>query len=283
MVMRFGAWVAAVATATLCGIATAGGQAPPPVDALLRRAADYIDEYERQFSALVSEERYVQMSNNVLRNRLTTRRLRSDVLLIRTKQNSWVNFRDVFEVDGRAVRDRNERLYKLFLSPTEDTLAQAKLIVEESARFNLGMQDGTLIRTLNLPTLALAFLRRELQDRLTFRTEGLKMVADNQVVQLKYVEHAMPRMVKTIDDTPVEGKFWIEPASGRIVQTEMVLRSPANDAVIRVTYAAQPGIEVWVPASMTESYKLKGGLTIDGKATYSNFRKFTVAVDTVIK
>ncbi len=253
MVVRSRAWIAALAAAALCGIATAGGQAPPPVDELLRRAADYIDEYERQFSGVVSEERYVQMSNNVLRSRLTTRRLRSDVLLIRTKQNGWVNFRDVFEVDGRAVRDRNERLYKLFLSPTEDTLAQAKLIVEESARFNLGMQDGTLIRTLNLPTLALAFLRRDLQDRLTFRTEGLKMVADNQVVQLKYVEHATPRMVKTIDDTPVAGKFWIEPASGRIVQTEMVLRSPANDAVIRVTYAAQPGIEVWVPASMTRA------------------------------
>jgi hypothetical protein len=283
MVMRSRAWVAAVATAALCGSATAGGQAPPPVDELLRRAADYIDEYERQFSGVVSEEHYVQVSSNAMGNRPITRRLRSDMLLIRTNPNGWMGFRDVFEVDGKAVRDRNERLYKLFLTPGADAMVQARAIVEESTRFNLGAQDGTLIRTINLPTLALAFLRREHQDRLKFEADGTRKIADTRAVQLKYAEQVLPRLITTRDSAPASGRFSIDPVSGRVVQSKLVFRSAGTDATIEVVYASRPGVDVWVPISMVESYRLKGGLTIDGRATYSNFRKFTVAVDTVIK
>ena len=60
--------------------------------------------------------------------------LRSDVLVIANQATGWVVFRDVFEVDGKAQRDRDERLMKLFLKPDADTFRQAQRIAEESAR-----------------------------------------------------------------------------------------------------------------------------------------------------
>ena len=46
-------------------------------------------------------------------------RLRSDLLLVKTEADEgWVSFRDVYDVDGAPVRDRDDRLKKLFLEPS---------------------------------------------------------------------------------------------------------------------------------------------------------------------
>jgi hypothetical protein len=88
-------------------------------------------------------------------------------------------------------------------------------------------------------------------------------------------------MIRTLDDAAVKGRLWIEPKSGRS-RGPSRFRLGRSSALIRVSYARQPNVDVWVPVSMEETYQIRGGLTIVGKATYSNFRKFIVAVDTVI-
>ena len=51
----------------------------------------------------------------------------SDVLIVQVPGTAeWVPFRDVFTIDGKPVRDREERLTKLFLEPTESTVARAR-------------------------------------------------------------------------------------------------------------------------------------------------------------
>ena len=71
-----------------------------------------------------------------------------------------MGFRDVFQVDGRAIRDHEDRLMKLVTQPASDSIAQAKRMADESARFNL----GSIVRTINMPTLALMFLRSDMQE-----------------------------------------------------------------------------------------------------------------------
>ena len=74
--------------------------------------------------------------------------LRSDFLLVKIDNRRWLPFRDVFERDGRPVRDRQDRLTKLFLGgATNSALVQAEKIMNESARYNIG--NGT--RTINVP------------------------------------------------------------------------------------------------------------------------------------
>src|SRR5581483_8029322 len=83
------------------------------------------------------------------------RDLRSDVLLVRAPAGDrWIQFPDVFEVDGKPVRDREERLTRLFLQPSADAARQEEDIAAASARYNIGGVN----RTVNMPMLALAVL-----------------------------------------------------------------------------------------------------------------------------
>src|SRR5476651_1476683 len=106
--------VAAMAFTTLL----AGVHAQTPdVELVLDKAADYVREYQRTFAGVVAEETYRQE----VRGRSGTdargfgtegtgqrRDLKSDVLLVRAPGGDhWIQFRDVFEVDGRPVRDRD--------------------------------------------------------------------------------------------------------------------------------------------------------------------------------
>ena len=103
-----------VAALVLCG-ATMSAQSPP-LELILSRAARYVDDFVDRFSNVVTEERYVQSVSGLsqLRNRSDRHReLRSDFLLVKPSDSSpWLPFRDVFEVDGAPVRDREERLSK---------------------------------------------------------------------------------------------------------------------------------------------------------------------------
>ena len=100
------------------------------LDEVMANTAAYIATFEEQLAAIVAEETYVQRANNYLprgtsfngpqaRN-FEQRTLKSDLLLVKPETSTgWVQFRDVFEVDGRPVRDRSERLTKLFLDPSD--------------------------------------------------------------------------------------------------------------------------------------------------------------------
>jgi len=138
---------------------------PPDVEALLDKASDYVAEYERTFVGVVAEETYRQQARvpggrvdvrGFPSDTMVQRRdLKSDVLLVRAPAGDrWIQFRDVFEVDGKPVRDRDERLTKLFLQPSADARRQEEDIAAASARYNI----GDVNRTVNLPMLALTVL-----------------------------------------------------------------------------------------------------------------------------
>ncbi|MEX2272254.1 MAG: hypothetical protein WD690_12325 [Vicinamibacterales bacterium] len=253
---------------------------------LLQSAGRYVQEYERSFSAVVAREYYVQRAQDG--GTVTARELRSEVALVGASDEDWLFFRDVHEVDGRAIRGQLDRLTALFLKPVADLRSRAVLIAEESARYNL----GDITRTINTPTQALAFLRPEVQPRSRFRLGGLETISGMTARELSFQETAMPRMILTRDDAAASGRFWVVPDTGAIVRTELQLDSADASAFIRVTYAPAPGLALSVPVTMTESYELArrprttgrdfgqgelpSKLTIDGRATYTEFRRFEV-------
>ena len=78
----------------------------------------------------------------------------------------WQPFRDVFEVDHIPIRDREQRLAKLFLGNKTDSETQerARAIADESARYNL----GAVQRTINNPVFALMFLQPDAREHFKF-------------------------------------------------------------------------------------------------------------------
>src|SRR5438128_10002849 len=153
--------VAIGAVGAAAAMVAAQSAAPVTLDALLARAGAYVTEFEVRFSNVVAEEHYEQLAPAATRSSTTSpnfvrRELRSDFLLVKLPDvDSWMPFRDVFEVDGKPVRDRQERLTGLFLQPQAIAVDQAKKIADESSRYNI----GNILRTINVPVLALVVLR----------------------------------------------------------------------------------------------------------------------------
>jgi hypothetical protein len=222
---------------------------------VLERAGTYVATFERQLSGVVSEEVYVQRIAEEATSRrsirpVPSRQLRSDVLLVRAEGTTrYVQFRDVFEVDGRPVRDREERLSRLFLNPSASSASQAQRIMAESARFNLGRIE----RTINVPTLALRFLDPAYQERVRFKRSSdrtpatlrnpsggddatmplFRAAADIWVVEFE--ERDTPTVIRTPRgrDLPSRGRFWIDPHTGRVSLTELVAQNTTVRAVVR--------------------------------------------------
>src|SRR3954451_1863004 len=143
---RVYALVLALSGGTVLAIA-----APPPsaeLATVLDRAGWYLDYFVDEFENVVAEENYIQDSSQLLPTvspagggrgailpppsaaemlRARHRDLRSDFLLVKSPETeALVPFRDVIQVDGIAVRDREERLAKLVLTRSRGPEAQAQ-------------------------------------------------------------------------------------------------------------------------------------------------------------
>lgn len=106
----------------------------PVINVVLSRAADYVAAYKQRLSGIVAEEEYRQQvmltSRPGRRSNRQFRELRSDLLLVKPGDGEWwLQFRDVFEVDRKPIRDRDQRLYKLFVNAKSDPRQQAEIDV----------------------------------------------------------------------------------------------------------------------------------------------------------
>ena len=132
------------AVALLLSAASLGAQ-DPALDVVLARAAGYVSSYQQQLRGLVAEETYKQNVTRMVASRPSDprgrqsregRELKSDLLLVKlADEDFWMQFRDVFEVDRKPVRDRDQRLAKLFIDARADAQKQAESIQQESARY----------------------------------------------------------------------------------------------------------------------------------------------------
>ncbi len=287
---------ARLVTAVILAAASASlpAQAPsdgPTLKTVLAGAAAYVDDFRDQLSGIVAEEHYVQQQ--IPGNR---RELRSDVLLVRSNTTPrWLQFRDTFEVDGKPVRDRADRLTRLFLQPAASATEQAHRISAESSRYNL----GPVLRTVNVPLMPLMFLERDIQPRFRFSrvadrsspvapldtaAEGLFRIT-TEVWVVRFEERERPTIVRDPDrrrNVPAEGRFWIEPLTGRVLMSEMRATHPEVRADITVSYQSEPLLGLFVPAGMHEVYRhtRRGSLgRIEATAVYGKFRQFQVHVD----
>jgi hypothetical protein len=245
---------------------------------VLRAAGSYSERYHEAFTTIVAEEHYVQHATSPSSKDSTaqTRILRSDVMLIRgaAGESAWFFFRDVFEVDGRPVSGTRGRLESWYQESRDSFMHKARALALEQARFNL----GDILRTINAPLFPLELLLPRHQDRFRFRLSGNDVVNGTAVITVTFQERRRPTMIRTLtgDDVDARGTFWIEPATGRVLKSEL-RTGEANrrdvQAVITVTYGANERLMMLVPVSMEETYDFTS-IHITGTASYSNFRRF---------
>ena len=279
-------FVLGLVTAATAPMAAQKADSEPSLDLLLTRAAAYLADYEKAFSSVVSEERYVQMRTDMrvdrsplAGSRYVARELKSDVIAAAGTGHAWVSFRDVYAVDGGQVRDRDERLQKLFLDPKSDPMPKARAIADEGARFNL----GTVSRNVNSPEMPLTFLAADNQPRSKFKLRGTEKIDGVETRIIEFDETGRPTIVRSgKDDLPVSGRFWVEPASGRVMKAAARFEAPGVIGEITVTFGYIEKLRMWMPVAMDDSIK-NPRETVTGHATYSNFRRFGVTTEIVIK
>jgi hypothetical protein len=266
--MRLRLCVGLLAVAVLDTGVTSSAQTPTSED-LIARASIYVHQFVTLFSNVVAEERYEQEITVPRRKRVLT----GDFLLVRYPEDEfWLGMRDVAEVDGKPVRDREDRILKLFTEPKATAMRRAAEIAGASSRFNL-LDIGNL----NNPLLAMAFLQREYHPRFRFNLAGIEKKLGPDVRTVRFVEWQRPTLLKgnSNSDMPSQGLFWIEEGTGRVVQTELRLGSTAFPIRIVTRYRFDEDLGINVPAQMEDWYP-DGRGEFRGKATYGKFRRFDV-------
>jgi len=250
-------------------------QAEPTLEVVLGRMHAYLKDYAKQLPAMIATERYQQRFGSGMRK--SQRLLMSDYGLIQVQGDTeWLGFREVLSVDGKPVTDSARRLAELLAKPSVQALQQARLIAEESARYNI----GPVVRTINDPALVLELLDGRQSPRMRFSHNGENTINGVRTWVLRYQELGNPTIIRTRDrkDVPARGRAWVEPDTGRILRAEASVEPGLGvTGTIDVTFEFDERMGFAVPSKMSERYTNRNLVAVSsGEATYSNYRRFTV-------
>lgn len=251
--------------------------------AVVASASRWAAAFERNLSGLLFRERYLQKADGlssvpgVRRQRSAQVRLEANVFLLRPAPAApFVLFRDVYKVNGRAVGDHTERLRKLLTDGSAAALEQARRLTDASAGHNLGRAR----RNINVPTMAFAYVLPDRVAGTRFAHAGEARINRQPTVMIDFEEGVRPTLVRSASngDVPARGRYWIDPATGAIVQAVMELEAPqaGGRMTIEVTWNAALGM--WLPSRMTEVWRALGDRVV-GNAEYDRFQRLIVSID----
>ena len=140
-----------------------------------------------------------------------------------------------------------------------------------------------------MPVLALVILDPANQARFKFkRSDHREPLLEHgstkspELWVIDYQEVQKQTIIRTTNgrDLSARGRFWIEPATGQVVASELVAEDLTIKGIIDVDYAIEPAMDLLVPVSMRERYDIRhDGSRVDGEASYTRFRRFQVKVD----
>jgi len=164
----------------------------------------------------------------------------------------------------------------LLADQAEDDLDQARLLLAESARLNLGFP-----RTTNLPNLPLEFLHPRNRHRFAHRVDGTDKIRGLQTTRLVLEEISSPSIIQRPErgDMPSEVTAWVETTTGRLIRANVKTRDARIgvapfDAEVRVEFGEEPALKLLVPVEMREEFFAGRFRDGTGVAKYSNYRKF---------
>ena len=262
------------------------------LDRVLARASNYVVEYGQALASVLAEESYSQrLVWRSSREPFETRLLKSEIAFVRVPDTTdWLSFRNVLAVDDVPILDAPGRLERIFQESPDAHVSRSRL-ASESARFNL----GPVTREINVPTMSLHFVHPTFLASTRFDKIREEEFAGEQTWVIRFRERDRGSLISRIDGRklPAQGLLWIVPADGRIVRSHLevegfVRERGGSKATIDVQWRRDAALDLWVPAELTELYEgpwrmgtKLGALErydIDGIATYSNYRRFTVDV-----
>jgi hypothetical protein len=255
----------------------------PTVDEVRDRLDKYLLEYEPVLGALVAEEQLSQRDgpsfDAVRQSNVQTvnRELISEVAFIGLPGNAgWLGFRHVVKMNGKTQPGAGKPLGEILADGAKNEYEQARLLLAESAKLNLGMP-----RTTNLPNLPLEFLHPRNRRRFAHRDDGREKIRGLETMRMVLNETASPSIIQRPEggDVPSTVTAWVESSSGRLIRAEVRSRDARIgvlpfEAVVWVDFKDEPALKLLVPAEMKEEFYAGRFRDGTGVAKYSKYRKF---------
>ena len=244
-------------------------------EAVRDRLDRYLVGYEPQLSALIADELMTQRTRN--RWVVNHQRIESEVAFIALPAGAgWMGFRRVIKRNGKAIKDRGVPLGQLMVEGASDDFDQARLLLADSAAYNLGAP-----RTINLPNLPLELLHPRNRHRFMQQVyEQREKIRGTETVLLRFDEISTPTIIQQpgTGDMKTVVWAWIEPTSGQLLRAQVTARDARLGgspfvAEIRVDFREDPKVGMLVPVEMNEKFFVDNG-TGEGTAKYTNYRRF---------
>ena len=253
------------------------------VKEVMKRVERYVGGYGEAASIVVCTERYQQQARGSGTGADTARMLVSDFALVHADAiHGWLGFRDVLEVDGHRVADREDRLAGVLMG-SQGRFDEARRLSDESARDNI----GAIQRNFNVPTAALFFFTPENHDRFKF---SARSVAADGTWEIAFKETDRPTLIRDPDgrSIPSSGRIWVDPETGTVRRTRLEIQTIDGHGAharrgqghVDVVYRHVDELNMWLPASMDEQFEVSRDQVFDavtGHAEYSNYRRFTTS------
>jgi hypothetical protein len=273
-----------IRTAAVAILMLGAAQPALSVKDVMSRVERYVASYGEKASIVVCTERYDQQARGSGMGVDGARTLVSDFALVYADAiRGWLGFRDVLNVDGHRVSDREDRLTHVLMG-SQGRFDEARRVSDESARYNI----GAIQRNFNVPTTALFFFTAENHDRFKFVAHG---VTADGMWEIGFRETDHPTLIRTPDgrSVPSSGSIWVEPHNGTIVRTRLQVETLDGHGAharrgqghVDVVYRRVDELSMWLPASMDEQFEVSRDQVFDrvsGHAEYSNYRQFMTSV-----
>ena len=253
----------------------------PTVDEVRSRLNAYLIDYEPKLSELIADEHLIQRDVPRREGRpgsdyFLKRSLQSEVAFIGLPGDAgWLGFRRVLRLDGAPIDDQLGSLNAVLASGFQDDYVKARVMLSDSARFNLGTP-----RTINLPNLPLELLAPHHAGRFATRIAGSARIAGRQTIKLVMVENVAPTIIRAFDGSQIHSivSAFVEPDTGRLWKAEVIARDPRPSAefdhIVSVTFQENRALGLLVPAKMREDFFAGHDRKAWGDAKYSNYRRF---------
>jgi hypothetical protein len=289
---------------SLINAAPSSGQQPPRPQAntdglkeLIRSAGLRVKEYKAKFKDLTADEEQQVEEYDDTGKITRRRRVVSDLIIYQSQLDASVTaeYRNVREVDGKAVAKRDKRLVELFekLAKAGSLKKELERISRESRRYDLNYSFYSMTLDQALP------LGEKNREYFRFTHAGREQVNGREVIVVQYQQVAqVPHFTLKFSLPPVlkgaeyfyRGRLWLDAETAQLwrEEQELTLRHPsAPDPLVIFRYefdyvASRFGILTPQRIAVSTYNNGKTGpgnvprLLLGGKVTftYSGFRRF---------
>jgi len=241
--------------------------------ALVSAASRYVTKYQQEFAFLIADESYSQTRTDAGGN-TQNRVLKSEFFLTYLPaDNEWVAVRDVLDVDGAPVANREE--LRTLLAKGGEIRGLISQVIARNARYNI----GSTTRNFNEPTLALLLVGEKRVNEVKFDRRGVGHDGTATLATLAFEERGRPTLVRGPEGSlAAKGEIILEPGTGIVRKTTFELDRPGVKVRLMTTYAREPKLGLWLPDVFTERYESESPISevVMCEAKYTNYRRFEV-------